>query len=350
MSTIKPRRLLARIIFATAAIAIAAVFYGSVGRADDAKAGAVIPNKVPPGTTLVIGDPMTQEALTLSGEVKNLPFTVRWANISGGPKTIQAFRAHALDLGAVADIPPIHANWTGLPVKIVAARFRQDPINHPIYQIGIAPGAKINSLSDLRGKKIAYSPGQAQGVLVLRILKKAGLTKSDVRLVELPSTDNVYENALASNLVDAAPFGVVIAKRYEKDYGRDGAKVIGHGLRDDAEYLYAPTSVLADPAKAAAIREYVKFWARAQLWIDAHPDQWIAGYFVGQQGLSSADGHYVVAESGRADIPASWTDVIKRQQATIDLLAGETGEPRLNAADIFDRRYEYVASQALANK
>ena len=103
---------------------------------------------------------MTQEALVLSGEADKLPFKAIWANIAGGPQTIQAFRAHALDVGEVADIPPIHANWTGLPVKIVATRFRQDPINHPIYLLGIAPGAGVNSLADLRGKNIASAPAR----------------------------------------------------------------------------------------------------------------------------------------------------------------------------------------------
>jgi hypothetical protein len=181
-------------------------------------------------------------------------------------------------LRSVADIPPIHANWTGLPVKVVAARFRQDPVNHPVYQIGIAPGAPIKTLADLRGKKIAYSLGQAQGALVLRILKKIGLSKNDVQLVELPSTTDVYAKALIGNLVDAAPLGGVFAKRYVAQYGRDGAHLISHGLRDDPAYLYAPVTVLDVPSKAAAIREYVKFWARAQLWIETHPNQWAKGY------------------------------------------------------------------------
>jgi sulfonate transport system substrate-binding protein len=304
------------------------------------------PDTVPPGTTLVIGDPVTQEALILSGEIDKLPFKVTWANISGGPNTTQAFRAHALDLGAVADIPPIHANWTGVSSRIVATRFRRDPVAHPIYQLGIAPGAHIASLKDLRGKKIAYSAGQAQGALVLRILKKTGLSKSDVHLVELPSTTNVYANALASKLVDAAPLGVVIARRYLAAYAREGASVISHGLRDDPSYLFAPQSVLDDPAKAAALRIYIQYWARAQRWIDTHPPQWAKGYYGGVQGLSAADSQYVVAESGHVDIPASWNDVIARQQETIDLLAEENRQPRLDAASLFDRRYERVASDA----
>ena len=308
---------------------------------------APLPGKVPPGTTLTIGDPITQKALTLSGEVHKLPFKVTWANISGGPLTIQAFRAHALDLGAVADIPPIWANWTGLPVRIVAVRFRKDPLNHPVYRIGIAPGAGIKTLADLRGKRIAYSPGQAQGALVLRILKKMGLSRKDVKLVELPSTTDVYAKALAGRLVDAAPLGIVFARRYLAQYGRDGAHVIAHGLRDDPGYLYAPVSVLNNPAKAAAIREYIKFWARAQEWIATHRAQWIKGYFIDFQGLSPTDARFAAAEEGQPDIPVSWNGAIAHQQETIDLLAAENHEPRLNAAALFDRRFESAAAAAL---
>jgi sulfonate transport system substrate-binding protein len=328
-----------------------------IGLAIFAVAAVTMPSTASPispqslaNVTLAIGDPVTQKALELSGEINRLPFKVLWANISGGPQTIEAFRAHALDLGAVADIPAIHATWTGLPVKIVAVEFRQDPIHHAVYGLGIAPGANINKLADLRGKKIAYSPGQAQGALVLRILQKAGLRRRDVTLVELPSTGDVYPNAIASHLVDAAPIGRAAALRYLRNYGRDGAKVIEHGLRDDPLFLYAPVSVLQDPAKAAAIRAYIEAWARATRWVHSHPDAWIAGYYVKQQGLSPEDGHNLVVDAGNADLPISWNDAIARQQQTIDLLAKETGKPRFNAADLFDRRFETVAAHAIATK
>ncbi|HSD36391.1 MAG TPA: ABC transporter substrate-binding protein [Rhodocyclaceae bacterium] len=311
---------------------------------------APVSNSVPPGTELAIGDPKTQRALELSGEVSKLPFKVKWANISGGPKTIEAFRANALDLGSVADIPPLHANWTGLPVRIVAAGFRKDPVNHPIYKLGIAPGASVKTLADLRGKKIAYSPGQAQGALVLRVLQKARLTQKDVKLIEMPSTGDVYVSALASKLVDVAPIAEANQPRYIANYGANGATLLSHGLRDDPSYLYAPKSVLDDPAKAAAIREYVKAWARAQRWIYEHQEEWVKGYYVEQQGLKAEDGQYLLKSNGEPDIPADWKGAIERQQATIDLLAKEGGKPVLKAADIFDRRFEFVAGQALANQ
>jgi sulfonate transport system substrate-binding protein len=311
-------------------------------------AAPALPDKVPPGTTLSIGDPITQQQLILSDEISKLPFKVAWANISGGPLTTQAFRAHALDIGAVADIPPIFANWTGMLVKVVAVRFRQDPVNHPIYQLGIAPGSTINSLSDLKGERIAYSPGQAQGALVLRILQKAHLTQKDVKLVELPSTTDVYAKALAGRMVDAAPLGVPFAKRYLAQYGRDGAHVISHGLADDPAYLYAPVEVLNNPAKAAAIREFIKFWARGQIWDENHKAKWIKGYYIQNQGLNQTDAQFAAASEGNAVFPTNWDDAIKRQQATVDLLAAENKHPRLNAADLFDRRFEHVAADAVA--
>lgn len=339
------RRVLTTRALATLVLAMAAPAWPTLAQAQSQS--APIPDTVPPGTVLRIGDPKTQRALELSGEIKNLPFKVEWFNLSGGPRTIEAFRAKALDVGSVADIPPIHANWTNLPVKVVGVSFRKDAVNHPIYRLGVAPGVSIDSINDLKGKKIAYSPGQAQGALVLRILQKAGLSQQDVKLVEIPSTGDVYANALASKLVDAAPIAEAIQPRFIANYGKDGAKLISHGLRDDPWYLYAPVTVLDDPAKAAALREYVKVWAKAARWAYENPEQWVQGWYVDHQGLKPEEGEFLAKSAGEPDFPENWKDAIVRQQATIDLLAKEGNKPVLKAEDIFDQRFELLAGQAL---
>ena len=308
---------------------------------------AALPTEVPDGTKIVVGDPATQKALELSGQIDKVSKFVQFANLSGGPQTTEAFRAKALDLGSVAEIPPIHATWTGLHVKIVASKFRQDALNHPIYELGIAPGVQVKSLADLRGKKIAYSPGQAQGALVLKVLKKAGLTKDDVEFVELPSTGDVYSNALAAKQVDVAPIGGVQIKRYLTKYGKDGATTIQHGIRDDAGHLYGPTESLEDAGKAAAIRAYVAAWGVAQQWIDKHPKEWIEGYYVKDQGLTTADGEWLVKNAGHPEISGDWSEAIKRQQETIELLAKETDNKVIQAADLYDLRFQTVATDAI---
>jgi sulfonate transport system substrate-binding protein len=309
-----------------------------------------IPATVSPDTSITVGSPELKVALELSGQIDKLPFKVKWANIDGGPKCSEAFRANALDICEAAEIPSINAHWTGLDTKLVAAEFRKDPVQYPIYELGIAPGADIKTLADLRGKKVAYSPGQAQGALVLRILQKAGLTRQDVELVELASTDDVYPTALGNHQVDAAPLGDVNIKRYLTKYGQDGATTIKHGLRDDPAHLWALTESVADAQKSAAIKELIKFWARAQIWIDEHPKEWVEGYYVKDQGLSREDGEYLVERAGHPDIPADWTGAIQRQQQTIDLLAKEQNHESFKADVLFDRRYEAVAADAIAGE
>ncbi|MGC0380561.1 ABC transporter substrate-binding protein [Streptomyces sp. SAI-129] len=210
-----------------------------------------IPAAVARDTTLTVGAPDLKVALELSGQLDELPFKVKWANISGGPQCSEAFRADALDVCSAADIPSINAHWTGLDTKLVAVKFRTDPLENPIYELGTAPGSGIKTLADLRGKRIAYSPGQAQGALVLRILRKAGLTQQDVELVELASTGDVYPTALGNRQVDAAPLADVNIKRYLANYGKEGGATIKHGLRDDPAHLWSLTDSVADAQKSA---------------------------------------------------------------------------------------------------
>ena len=77
---------------------------------------AALPEKVPSGTEIRIGDPTIQAIVGASGldqELTDAGVQVAWANISGGPQSIQAFRGNKLDCSAVADIPSLFAAWTG---------------------------------------------------------------------------------------------------------------------------------------------------------------------------------------------------------------------------------------------
>jgi sulfonate transport system substrate-binding protein len=312
---------------------------------------APLPTTVPAGTVLTVGDPTTRAVLEHTGWIKELPFTVKWAEISGGPSVTEAFHAKVLDAGSAMNIPPIHAIWVGIPVKMVAIRLKADWADHPTFQLAIAPHSRIDTLADLRGKRIAYSPGQAQGELVLKVLKAQGLTPRDVTLVEAPSTAaDAYINALVGGLVDAAPIGAgTPTRRYLENYGRDGARVLPHGQRDDFTTLYVREEVLRDPAKAAALRQYVQLWARAIAWQNAHREEWARVYYQGDQGLSAADAAHAAAAEGRREIPADWAQAIALEQESIAVMAAETRRATFPAETLFDRRFEPVGAQAYAD-
>ena len=313
-------------------------------------ADAELPDTVPSGTVLRVGDPATEAAIKASGldqELADEGVEIEWANISGGPKTLEAFRADAIDVGSAQDIPPLFAQWTGEDITIVATTNRVDAVNHPVYELGVAPGVDVQSLEDLEGKKIAYSPGQAQGALVLRALAKAGLEQDDVELVEMQSVDDVYVNALGSKQVEVAPLGGTLLTSYLAKYERDGGSSIPTGIRDDQSLLYAPVATTEDEGKAAALAKYVVVWAKAKQWINEHPQEYAQAFYVEHEGLTLEDGLGLLEQQGQLEVPLDWDETMARHQETADLLAEEQGHDELDVEGLYDRRYEQVVADAL---
>ncbi|HTU57323.1 MAG TPA: ABC transporter substrate-binding protein [Polyangiales bacterium] len=301
-----------------------------------------IPNEFPAHTRLALGDPQVRKQLTLMGELDKLPFSAEWANISGGPDTIQAFRAGALDGGSVGDTPPIHAAFTGLDIKIIMVSWR----DKPIYRLVTAPGTNIESLSDLRGKRIGYSPGQAMGALVQRVLEKTGISQQEVKLVELNGTE--YRDALAARQIDVAPLGGVPMIHFLSAYGAQGARALEHGVQDSLTFFYVRSEVLQDPHKAAALRAYVKARARAQLWAQQHRDVWTQAFYVKDQGLPPEKAESLVQMLGGPRFPNDWSEAIRLTQETVDMMAAAAGRKPFDANTIFDRRFERLAADVAA--
>ncbi|MFD3477787.1 ABC transporter substrate-binding protein [Streptomyces sp. NPDC058695] len=305
-------------------------------------AGRLPTGSPPPGTKLSIAVHSTQLQLGPAGLNKELKFTVsQWPNLSAGPDVIQGFRAHSIDLATNAGIPPIQAHAIGVDAKIVAVQVRKNPS----YVFATAAGSDIRTVEDFRGKKIGFSQGQAQGVVVLRALKKAGLRNSEVELVALPSTQ--FLTALQSKQVDVAPLGEPTLTKYLGQYGKDGARGVKADVVDLLTVLWAPTEVLDDPAKVAAVRNFVPLWSRGLVWAWENTDEWIDTYYVKDQGVSKEDGKRIVASLRKPQFPVSWDKAIEWEQETADLLADGGFVPEQDASELFDRRFEGLAAKAV---
>ncbi|MCU1626642.1 MAG: nitrate transporter substrate-binding protein [Pseudonocardia sp.] len=319
---------------------------GGAPDADGLTADAPLPTAVSAGTTLVIADQSEaqQVALKASGELSKLPFTAEFANFTGGPAILEAFRAGAADIASVGDTPPIQALVAGEDVPIVLAK-QNDPAG---TQLAVAPGKAIRKLADLRGAKIAYAEGTAQQVIVLRALAKAGLSTKDVELVRLQLGD--FNDAVRTGQVDVAPLNEPRLTRFLAEAGPRGGGVIDPaetaGTSSGLNYLYARREALQDPAKAAAIRAYVDHYIRSQQWINDHPEDWVQQYYVANQGIGAADGKRIVDSLGPSTFPHLDAALVQRQQDTIDVIdrAGELPK-RVRASDGFDLRFEQVAAE-----
>lgn len=305
-----------------------------------------LPKVVPVGTKLVVADQneALQTLIQASGEQEKLSSAVTYANFLGGPAILEAFRAGALDLATVGNTPPIQAHAAGERIPIVAARTSSETD----YFLAVRPGLKIDSLEDLRGKSIAYGEGTGRQPFVLNALKLAGLTRKDVKLVPLRAAD--FPDAVRSGQVDVAALNEPHYSRYLADFADRGASALPKAQNDrlpkSLTYLYASQKALDDPAKAAAIREFVLAWIRASRWSQQQPQAWVDAYYVRRQRLKPEDARRIVESEGRYEFP-SLSSLIPVQQALIDVIHDAGDLPRrLDARAEFDLRFDAVIATA----
>lgn len=326
-----------------AAVGLSGCAESSAATGSEGASTAPLADKVPAGTKLKIASYQGVQQLQFRlAKLPELPFTVSsWLNIGAGPDVINAFRAKSLDLANNAGIPPIQAHFQGFDAKIVAINITRKPN----YLFATKPGSDIRTVADFKGRKLAFSQGQAQGVVLLRALKQAGLKYDDVKLV--PLTSNQFLTALQSGQVDVAPLANSQSPAYLKQYGSKGARTIDTDVVDLLNLLWAPVSVLNDSAKAAAIAAYIPQWAKGQVWQYEHPDVWNEEFYVKTQNLSLEQAKGITALANKPLFPPRWDEAIKWEQETADLLAEGGFVKKFDVSSLFDHRFESIAAKAV---
>ncbi|MEU6197408.1 ABC transporter substrate-binding protein [Streptomyces sp. NPDC047061] len=343
-SGIDRRLFLTSLLGASAAVAGLSGCAGGSAAADTAGAStAPLAAKVPSGTSLKIASYLNTQQLQFKlAKLPALPFTVSsWVNIGAGPDVINAFRAKSLDLANNAGIPPIQAQYQGFATKIVAVNITRKPN----YLFATKPGSDIRTVAEFKGKKLAFSQGQAQGVVLLRALKEAGLAYDDVKLV--PLTSNQFLTALQSGQVDVAPLANTQVPAYLQQYGPKGAHTIATDVVDLLNLLWAPQSVLNDKAKAAAVAAYIPQWAKGLVWQWENPDTWNEEFYVKTQNLTLAQAQGITKLANKPLFPPSWDEAIKWEQETADLLAEGGFVKKTDVSSLFDHRFESIAAKAV---
>lgn len=331
---------------AAAAGAILVGFALPPARADEGK----LPEAVPPGVKIVLADDANQVAnmMRLSGEQGKLAAEVTYANFSSGPLRLEAIRAGAAQVGAVGDVPPILAHFSGANVVIVGAVITSGPGS----LLTTAPGSKISTLADLKGKRIGINVGTAQQAIALRNLRAAKLSIGDVQPINLGLAE--FADALRAGQIDVAVLKQPDRARYLATVQGAGATEIDSapGTENNIKYLYASRTALDDPAQAAAIRDLVIHWYRAHLWKNTNQKAWINEHLVKDQRLKPDDARIATESEGDATYLPGLVKLVAVQQDTIDLLqgAGQFKGKVLKAEDEFDLRFKDVSDKSKAAK
>ncbi|MGX6600751.1 hypothetical protein ACWKSP_01240 [Micromonosporaceae bacterium Da 78-11] len=163
-------------------------------------------------------------------------------------------------------------------------------------------------------------------------------------------TSNQFLVALQSRQIDAAPLAEPTLTNYLSEYAKDGATAIEVTAVDCLSILWSPAEVLADAGKAAAIRAFIPFWARSVVWQYENPQAWIDAYYVKDQQVTAADGRRIIDDLDRPVFPRDWGKAQSWQQEPADLLVAGGFIKPINAADLFDRRFQTIAAEAVPTR
>jgi sulfonate transport system substrate-binding protein len=253
-------------VLTIAAAACSSASTGSAAASGGAQSAAADVSQV----TLHIGDQAgtgAQSLLTAAGLIHKLPFKVTWSDFTSGPPMLQAMASGAVDVGGVGNSPPIFALAGGDKITIVGAQ-QSSPQQSALL---VPKNSPIHSISQLRGKRIAVAQGSSADYHLFTVLKKAGLTVHDATLQYLQPPEALA--ALSSGHTDAWDIWSPYAEEAE---ARDGARVLADGAGFGSPYGFevASQAALASPAKAAAVRDYMRLLYQARAWANSHPAAW----------------------------------------------------------------------------
>ncbi|GLS46926.1 aliphatic sulfonate ABC transporter substrate-binding protein [Methylobacterium brachythecii] len=140
---------------------------------------------------------VAKEQAAIETRLQALGVSVSWVEFSFGPPLLEALSLGSIDFGQTGDAPPIFAQAAKANLVYAAAQ----PNGGSGSAILLPKGSTIQSLAELKGKRVAFAKGSSAHNLTIAALEKAGLTYADIEPVTLAPADGAA--AFARGSVDA---------------------------------------------------------------------------------------------------------------------------------------------------
>ena len=187
--------------------------------------------------------------------------TVKWVYSAGSSNALNFLQGNAVDFGSSAGSAALLSRANGNPIKTVYI------YEQPEWTaLVVAKDSTAKSVADLRAKKIAAQKGTDPYFFLLQALHQAGMTQSDIQLVNLPHADGRV--ALERGQVDA---WAGLDPHMAASELQAGSKLI-YRNKDFNTYgfLNAREAFLAK--YPATTRRIIQLYEQSKAWIVKHPD------------------------------------------------------------------------------
>src|SRR6266581_7083849 len=195
--------------------------------------------------------------LEISGYAKDLPYRIEWSEFPAAAPILEALNAGALDVGYTGDLSFLTVYAAGAPIKAIGGT-RSDARTQAVL---VRQDSPINSVADLKGKRLAGTRGGWGQFLIDATLEKSGYKIDDATFAPLGPVD--AKIALVAGSIDAwAVWEPYVSYATLKDNARVIAN--GEGLTPTVTFIVASDSAIA--TKRAAVQDLVQRLNKARLW------------------------------------------------------------------------------------
>jgi sulfonate transport system substrate-binding protein len=198
----------------------------------------------------------------LEEELKDEGITVTWVLSAGSNKANEYLRSDAVDFGSTAGAAALLAKANDSPIETVYIYSKPE-----WTALVVAKDSPIATVADLRGKKIAATKGTDPYFFLLRSLDEAGVSTSEVEIVNLQHADGKL--ALERGQVDA---WAGLDPHMAQTELEQGSRLIYRNIDFNSYgFLNARSEFLsAHPTYARLVLEA---YERARHWILENPDE-----------------------------------------------------------------------------
>ena len=200
---------------------------------------------------------------TLEPQLAAQDFDVKWNEFPAGPQLLEGLNVGSVDFGTTGETPPIFAQAAGADLVYVA----NEPPAPKGEAILVKADSPIQTVADLKGKKVALNKGSNVHYLLVRALEEANLSIRDIKPVYIKPGD--ARTAFDRGDVDAW----VIWDPYQADAEIAGARSLrdGEGLVDNHQiYLASRPFVERYPG---IVNEVIESLAELDAWAEDHPQE-----------------------------------------------------------------------------
>jgi NitT/TauT family transport system substrate-binding protein len=185
---------------------------------------------------------------------------------ASGKLTLDAVMAGAADLSTTAETPITAAVMAGRPIVVLGRLIKAG------QTLVVNSGAGINSIADLRGKKLGITAGTGSEVSLYEALRRNAIKTADVTLVNLRPEDMAA--ALANGSVDAINTYQPHVFNAQRLMG-DKAKILDtRGIYSETFNLVAMRDVAV--AKSKAISNVLAALLEAEAFLAEHKPEAVA--------------------------------------------------------------------------